>query len=184
MRTFLSPLVYGLPLLALVTACANGITSAPPVGNGVGVASLQARPEPPTPPEPRTTYDPRGTLAAEALAEQDYAKVLALTQDTDRAPQGAWLDYDRAMALVGLRRTDDALAAFSAAEHRFRTVGDETALAVAIWGKGRALVEAGRCTEARRAFEDFAALVGQTDPRSAQMAAARSADCRGPVVQR
>lgn len=181
MRTFSSALVRGVPLLALVTACAAGITSSP--STRTGVTSLQA-PEAPTPADQPSTYDPRGTLAANALAVQDYAKVLELTQDIGRAPNAAWLDYDRASALVGLRRTDEAVDVFTTAEQRFRALGDDEGLAAAIWGRARAFAEVGRCIEARRAFEDYATLVRQTDPGSARLAASLAADCRTPVILR
>lgn len=179
MHPRISLLVYGLPLV--LAACVVSMGESSPGRSGV--AEVQAS-EPgfratgsPAPP-----VDPRSTLAANALGAQDYALVLALTENTKDSDVGAWLDYDRAAALTGLQRTDEAVEVFERAEERFRAGGDEYGRAKAVWGRARALAGAGRCAEARLAFDDYRQLVRLEDPRGAEMAAAESAACRTPVL--
>lgn len=174
-----------LPLLA--TSCAANTWTSPPA---VGVTSMQG-PEPTEAREARpaespvaTELDPRTNQVSQALASGNYAAVLALTEVPSTAPRGAWLDYDRASALVGLGRTDEAVEAFKTAEARFAKAGDPEGQAVAIWGRARALAEAGRCAEARVAFADYKAAVRLMDPRAAEMAAVYSDACSGKFILR
>lgn len=181
MHPRISVLVYGLPLV--LAACVVSMGESPSARPGV--AEVQAsEPGSRATGSPAPTVDPRSTLAANALAAQDYAVVLALTEDTRDSDVGAWLDYDRAAALTGLRRTDEAVEVFERAEERFRAGNDEDGRTKAVWGRARALAEAGRCAEARLAFDDYRQLVRLEDPRGAEMAAAESAACRTPVISR
>jgi tetratricopeptide (TPR) repeat protein len=145
--------------------------------------------------------NPRTNEADLALARGEYTQVLELTAIPSNAPAAAWLDYDRASALVGLGRTDEAIEAFRRAEARFvqddagRAAGDGTAAslhasadrlghAVSLWGRGRALYLAGRCADARVVFDAYADFVRLSDPLGAEMAAAYSAGCRSPLQLR
>jgi len=89
-----------------------------------------------------------------------------------------------ANAFVGLGRTDEAVVAFRAAEARFARANDPEGQAVAIWGRARALAEAGRCAEARSAYADYEAAVRLTDPRATEMAAVYSDACTGKFILR
>jgi hypothetical protein len=176
----------------------------------VGVTSLQAADgthalrESPSIETPDAESSARMTASAEALDARDYVRVLALTESPSSAPTGAWLDYDRAAALTGLGRTDEAAEVFKKAELRFAEAGDEArrspaigarardlyvagdqmGRSVAIWGRARALSEAGRCAEARSAYQEYEAFVRQGDPRAAEMAVACSRACRPVAVLR
>ncbi|MGO8996240.1 MAG: tetratricopeptide repeat protein [Polyangiaceae bacterium] len=117
--------------------------------------------------------DPMTEAVAVAVVAGDYARAVSLS------PEGgnAWLDYDRAVAFAALRRTDDAVASFRSAEREF---GDLQERSIAVYGRARALNDALRCTEARQAYDEYAALVGATNPRDAEMAQTYARDCRGP----
>lgn len=177
----------------LAIACA---ASATPAGNGGDTARLQAveeaRPLPEVPDLPPPTaqgtrrvraFDPRTTEADDALDGHDYAKVLSLTESPSSGHAGAWLDFDRASALTGLGRIDEAVEAYKRAELRFAGAGDDQGRAVSIWGRARALDEVGRCPEARRVYQQYESFVRLSDPRAAEMAAAYSGVCRPLAVQ-
>jgi tetratricopeptide (TPR) repeat protein len=169
----------------LAAACAASVGHS---RNPGGVANLQAsddnRPstEPPSGIASGPVIDPRTTEADEALAAHDYARVLALSESTSNAPTGAWLDYDRASALVALGRTDEAVEAFRRAALLFEEVGDDTGRAASLWGRARALDEAHRCAEARPAYEAYEGFVRLRDPRGAEMAAAHAGSCKSFVI--
>lgn len=173
----------------LAVACAASLNR--PSGR-MGVTNLQAVDEPRYSPEvssvPDTTMahgpvvDPRTSEAADALGAHDYAKVLELTESPSKAPTGAWLDYDRGSALVGLGRTDEAVESFKRAEVRFEQAGDDGGRAAALWGRARAYDEVGRCSEARAAYGEYEAFVRPSDSRAAEMAAAYAGMCRPVVV--
>jgi Flp pilus assembly protein TadD len=118
-----------------------------------------------------------------ALAEHDYAQALAVADKALlSASPSPWLDYDRAEALAGLGRTDEAVEAFRKAEQRFRTAPEDRAgESAAKWGRARALAEAGRCSEARGAYDEYAAFVAAFDPPAANLAATRALECRSVV---
>jgi hypothetical protein len=126
---------------------------------------------------PRNATGTTSSQAAEALARKDYDTVLALTDTTSSGPYDAWLDYDRAAAFAGLERTDEAVEAYRRAEAHFGQLHDRAGAATALWGRARALSEAGRCADARQAFERYEAQVRFRNPRAAEMAAAYSGAC-------
>ena len=115
-----------------------------------------------------------------ALRENDYERALALVeriQPTSRLSD-AWRSYDLGVALTGLRRTSEALAAFETAEQRFDQAGESARGAPLVqWSKARAFSEAGRCDDARRSYSAFARLVRPSDPKSADMAVDAAKDC-------
>jgi tetratricopeptide (TPR) repeat protein len=183
-------MLLGSCFAVLALSCAANIARP---GNDVGVTSLQgpdvggaaAEPaEEAESPAQGPIVDPRVTEAASALGARDYARVLALTEAPSVAPDGAWLAYDRASALAGLGRTDEAVEAFRTAETRFHEHSDDAGRAVAIWGRARVLALAGRCAEAREAYEDYEAYVKLSDPRGAEMAARYAGECRAIVLRR
>ena len=130
----------------------------------------------------RVAIDPRATQADEALFAHDYDRVLALTADPTDATANGSLLLARGAALVGLGRTDDALATFRRAELDYARAGDYTGEAQAMWGCVYALGEAGRCDEAMLAHDRYARFVRMTDPRAAELLAAFSGMCRSAVV--
>jgi len=126
--------------------------------------------------------DPRIDQAADALSAHDYAKVLAITGGAAEGLDAAWLDLDRASAFVALRRTDDAVAAYRRAAVRFAQAADPPGRFQALWGEAHALDEAGRCSEATRAYEQYARFVRPSDPSAADRALAYAGACR-PLVE-
>jgi hypothetical protein len=88
------------------------------------------------------------------------------------------------VAFTGLGRTDEAVEVFRRAEARFGETGDETARAVSMWGRARALSLAGRCPEARKTYEEYQDAVRLSDPRGAEMAARYAGECRETIVRR
>jgi hypothetical protein len=112
-------------------------------------------------------------VSSDVVAGRDRA-ALAL------APRGgsAWLDYNRAVAFSNLRRTDEAVAAYRAAEQEFRE-DQRWERSIAIYGRARALDDAARCPEAKEAYEEYASLVEATDPQGAEMAGRYARACYG-----
>ena len=186
-------LVTGFCCGLLSTSCAANVVRS---GSEGGVTSFQATdgsqpsreyPSTPAPTAESNTHGPvidtRATAAVEALVGRDYAKVLALTESPSNAPAGAWLDYYCAAALAGVGRTDQAVEVFKRAGLRFTQAGDEAGgRLAALWGRAHALDQAGRCTDAQRAYREFEAFARLTDPRAAEMAAAYSGTCRPLVI--
>ncbi len=83
-------------------------------------------------------------------------------------PTNPWAHYARAAALHALRRTDDAIAAYRDAEARFPA--SVWGKSIAVYGRARALDDAGRCDNARVAYGEYVALVEDSDPLAADMA--------------
>ena len=118
---------------------------------------------------------PRDTLCSAAIASAsnvastliggDYTgRARARRQGAGDAEPSPWLEYNRGVALAELGRTDEAIAAFAAAERSFGTDDmSRHGRAVAIYGRARALKKAGRCPEARRACDEYARFTG-SDP--------------------
>jgi Flp pilus assembly protein TadD len=170
-RTVLTASGFGL----LAIACASSVGYRG--REGPGVTSLQPVDEAPGEP----AYS-RTTEAAEALAAHKYEKVLALTDSPSKAPTGAWLDYDRGSAFTGLGRTDEAVETFRRAELRFAQTGNDAGRSASMFGRARALDEAGRCSEARSAYQEFQNFVRLSDPLAAEMAASYAGMCRPVLV--
>jgi tetratricopeptide (TPR) repeat protein len=113
---------------------------------------------------------------------RDYKGALAAAAEAERSkePRSPWLDYDRAVALARLGRTDEALLAFRKVEQQLAetpTSNSWWGRSIAIYGRARALTDAGRCREAKRAYEDYAAFVRATNPQDADMALAIAKNC-------
>lgn len=120
------------------------------------------------------------TAVAVALRDGDYPRALSLTERIVPSSRlsDAWRAYDRGEALVGLHRIDEALDSFEVAEQRFADAGEgERGRPLVAWSKGRALVDAGRCAEGRRALDGYARLVQDRYPESAAMAADIARNC-------
>jgi len=122
------------------------------------------------------------TRSAKAAMAGDPAESLALARQATRlSPQDPWPYYNEGMALARLGQTDAAVAALSAAELRFSTV-DPWGRSVAIYGRANTLAGAGRCAEARQAFEQYATFVEQRAPNSAALARRYATECRAPAT--
>jgi len=132
----------------------------------------------------RAATDPRDTEAAAALVARDYPRVLAITAGSPGRPADTWMLLDRAEALAALGRTDDAVALFRRGADELGRRDDPSGRAKALWGAARALDEAGRCDEAKRAYGDYEVLVRPVDARAGDMAARYARTCREIIVQR
>jgi tetratricopeptide (TPR) repeat protein len=134
---------------------------------------------------PETPRAPELTAVDELLMRGDNEKALKLAVDSERATltdqQRAWVDEARGMALTGLGRTKEALAAFDrAAQEVPEAAGTDALRARALWNEARALREAARCDEARAAFERYAKAV----PDEADLAGRYAEECPGPQTPR
>ena len=92
-------------------------------------------------------------------------------------PNDGWAYYDRAEALQNLKRTDEAVTTYREAQRRFATGNESWGRSVALYGEARAFADAGRCADARDAYERYATFVQASDPNSAQMARRYGKDC-------
>lgn len=127
--------------------------------------------------------NPEMTEIAGALMHGDYARVLELADNVRVSDETlAWLEYERGSAFVGLGRTDDALIAFRRSEREFANVSPTNSWgrSLPLWGAARALSDAGRCEEAKRAYEEYAAVVRPFDPDGARAALASVGGCLLP----
>src|SRR5690606_37066369 len=64
--------------------------------------------------------DPAMTRLTSAVIARDWEAALAAADAAGAAARGSgWIDYNRAIALQGLGRTDEAVAAYRVAEEKF-----------------------------------------------------------------
>ena len=133
--------------------------------------------------EPQTAIGDTSTSTATSLIiGRDYAAALAAIDEAARSkePPSPWLEYNRAVALSNLGRTDEAVQAFKKVEQQLaETTASNSGwgTSIAIYGRARALSNAGRCPEAKRAYEEYAAFVRASDPKDADMALAVAKNC-------
>lgn len=113
---------------------------------------------------------------ADMVVEQNWDGVLALQNSSPAASGDPWSEYNRAIALDGVGRTDEAVAAFDSAAKRFDT--DLHGQTSALYGKARTLDKAKRCEEAEKAYLEYADTIRTMDPKSADMAVELSTDCK------
>ena len=122
------------------------------------------------------------TRAAVADMNGDAAQARDLANQAIRAdPRDPWPYYNKGMALAQLGETDGALAALYAAEQHF-SASDRWGRSVAIYGRAHTLRKAGRCEEARKAYDEYASFVATDDPQAAAIARRYAADCRAPAA--
>jgi hypothetical protein len=119
--------------------------------------------------------------AKAAMAGDPQASLVLAQQAIQLSPQDPWPYYNKGMALARLGQTDAAVAALGTAELRFSTV-DPWGQSVAIYGRANTLAGAGRCAEARQAFEQYATFVEQRAPDSAALARRYATECRAPAT--
>jgi tetratricopeptide (TPR) repeat protein len=140
----------------------------------VGTAAWAA---PPQPAIRSTAHVSSVTAAAEALTRGETLEALTRADEALRAdPQNAWAHYNRAAALAGLNRVDEALAAYDAAAGKF-AASDKRGHSLALWGKAHLLYRTGRCQEASQAFDAYTKFVGSSDPQAVELASHRASTC-------
>jgi Flp pilus assembly protein TadD len=121
------------------------------------------------------------TRSARAAMAGNPQESLALAEQAIQlSPQDPWPYYSKGMALARIGQTDSALSALSTAETRFSTT-DAWGRSVAIYGRANTLARAGRCAEARQAFEQYAKFVEERAPNSAALARRYETECRAPA---
>ena len=159
-------LVWGLALMSAQTAQADELR-----------APQYVQAEPSTPQSMALT-----TRAAIADMKGNPQQARDLANQAIRAdPKDPWPYYNKGMALAQLGETDGALAALFAAEQHF-SANDRWGRSVAIYGRAHSLRKAGRCVEARQAYEEYASFVGKDDPQGATLARRYAADCRAATA--
>lgn len=110
-----------------------------------------------------------------AVIDGDYAYALKLaTGAAMRWPKAAWPEYERGVALKHLGRTDEAVRAFARVEDNPSAGAFK---AIAIFGRARTLDDAGRCPEARIAYDEYAAWVRPTSADAAEIATEDAHEC-------
>lgn len=133
--------------------------------------------------EPQTAIGDTSTSSAVTLIiDHDYAPALSAIDAAERSSKSAspWLEYNRAVALAGLGRTDEAVQAFKKVEQQFADTAASNSrwgTSIAIYGRARALSNANRCSDAKRAYEEYAAFVRATNPKDADIALAIAKNC-------
>jgi predicted Zn-dependent protease len=139
----------------------------------VGTAAWADPPKPAIRPAPVSV-----TAAAEALTRGESLEALTRADEALRAdPKNAWAHYNRAAALAGLNRVDEALSAYDSAASSFAAT-DKRGRSLALWGKAHLLYRTGRCEQASQAFADYSKFVGSSDPQAAELASHRASTCR------
>jgi tetratricopeptide (TPR) repeat protein len=122
------------------------------------------------------------TRAAKAEMQGMPRESAALAEDAMRAnPQDPWPYYLKGMALARLGQTDAAVASMADAEQRFSPT-DRWGRSIAIYGRANTYAQAGRCGDARQAFDQYAAFVAAQAPDAASQARRYAKDCRGPAT--
>lgn len=115
------------------------------------------------------------------IIDRDYAGALKAADEAARSTERSpWLEYNRAIALSNLGRTDEAVKAFRKVEQQLTETEASNSpwgRSIAIYGRARALADANRCSEAKRAYEEFAGFVRPTNPKDADMALAIAKNC-------
>jgi tetratricopeptide (TPR) repeat protein len=114
---------------------------------------------------------------------RDLNRALTVAEDALRSQEkpNPWVAYNRAVALAGLLRSDEAADAYLLAENAFAASHEPEAArgrAISIYGRARALDNGRRCKDARKEYERYAALVRPTDPAGAEIALRIARDCR------
>ena len=118
--------------------------------------------------------------AATAEMKGDPQDSLKLADQGIRADaKDPWPYYDKGMALAQVGEINGAVAALLAAEQHFAP-SDRWGRSVAVFGRAHTLAEAGRCEEARAAFQEYMSLV-RGDPQAVALASRYSRDCRPPA---
>lgn len=124
------------------------------------------------------------TRAAVAQMNGHPADALALAEQGIRTEANdPWPYYSKGMALSELGQLDASAAAFREAERRFLP-GDLWSKSIAVYGRGHAYAQAGRCAEAQKAFDEYVALVGHYDTKSVELVHRYVDDCRASVLKR
>jgi tetratricopeptide (TPR) repeat protein len=130
--------------------------------------------------------DMNSSVATSLIIGGNYAGALQAVDAATRANENAaspWLEYDRAIALAKLGRTDEAVQAFARVERQMAGSSASNSRwvhSIAIYGRAHALADARRCTEARKVYEEYAAFVRPTQPKDADMALAIAKNCIVP----
>jgi tetratricopeptide (TPR) repeat protein len=128
---------------------------------------------------------PEAPIGDLAMTELTQAIVLgryeaALSQAdrvTGPAKESGWVDYNRAVALANLGRTNEAVTSYRLAENRF-VPWDWFGRSIAIYGRARALDMANRCKEAKVAYTEYANLVRPRRTEDADAALVRADACQ------
>jgi Flp pilus assembly protein TadD len=166
-----------------------------------GVAHAEDSPRPPEGAAPAATAapgvlkapenvnaEPSTPASAELSSRAATAEMKGDPQDSLKLADQAilvnardpWPYYDKGMALARVGDVNGAVASLLAAEQHFAP-GDQWGRSVAVFGRAHTLAEAGRCEEARAAFQEYMSIV-RGDPEAVALASRYSRDCRPPAA--
>jgi tetratricopeptide (TPR) repeat protein len=149
--------------------------TAPAVAPGELKAPENIHAEPSTPASAELS-----SRAATAEMKGNPQESLKLADQGIRADaKDPWPYYEKGMALARVGEVNGALAALLAAEQHF-SPSDRWGRSVAVFGRAHTLAEAGRCDEARAAFQEYMSLV-RGDADAVALASRYSRDCRPPA---
>ncbi len=165
------------PVAATAPVVAPTVAPAPAVGTAPGAlkAPENVHAEPSTPASAELS-----SRAATAEMKGDPQDSLKLADQGIRADaKDPWPYYEKGMALARVGEINGALAALLAAEQHFAP-SDRWGRSVAVFGRAHTLAEAGRCDEARAAFQEYMSLV-RGDADAVALASRYSRDCRPPA---
>ena len=134
---------------------------------------------------PRQVVDPGSgassglsSQSAEALTHGQPANALTLADKAIASDaRNPWGHYDRAAALADLGRVDEAVAEYKVAQQTFSDA-DAWGRSLTMYGRANVLAQAGRCPEARAAYEEYATFVERTDPHGADLARRYAQECK------
>ena len=108
--------------------------------------------------------------ATKALVEGKFEEALVKADAALKAdPHAPWAHYARAEALVSLKRHDEAVPSYEAAESKLPEP-DIRGRALAVWGRASSLRQDGRCEDAKKAFADYGAMMKPIDAQAAEQA--------------
>jgi tetratricopeptide (TPR) repeat protein len=133
---------------------------------------------------PQRQVDPGSPQSVRIAGQSAEALVQGRHQDALRIADSAlasdannpWAHYHRGVALSELGRTDEAVSSFRAAEQTF-SPADRWGKSIALYGRAHVLDQAGRCAEAKAAYEQYATYVQDSDPPAAGMARSYASAC-------
>lgn len=124
------------------------------------------------------------TQAVTALASADYARALTLAdQAIATFSEDGWAYYDRAAALAGLGRLEEAQSSYREADRRFAKDGDDYGRSVAMYGEAIALSNAGRCADAQPRFDAYSQfMASHGEPQAAELGRQYARGCVTPAA--
>ena len=116
--------------------------------------------------------------AATALGRNDFDGAMALADKAlAKNANEPWAHYVRGESQIRAGKLDEGLAELKLAERAF-PMGDRWGRSIALWARGNAYHQIGRCAEAKAAFAEYIAFVRTDDRIAAEAGQAHIDNCR------